>query len=208
MTGAVRHFRSYVLRGLLTLIPLGLTALVLYLVYTYVDRQAAGLLRRLFGTAPPGVGLLAVLLLLYVTGLVASNVVGRWLIRITERVAERVPLLGATWRVGRQIAHSLSLPEGQLFRRVVIVPYLREGQWTVGFVTGTVRDEDTGQKLLKVYIPTPPNPTSGTIVLVLETDARDPGWTVEEALQTVISGGLIGPVRIAAPAPAGEPPPP
>jgi len=200
MIGAVRHFRSYVLRGLLALIPLALTTLVLYLIYAYVDRQAAGMLRRLFGVAPPGVGLLAVLLLLYVTGLVASNVVGRWLIRATERVAERVPLLGATWRVGRQIAHSLSLPEGQLFRRVALVPYLTPGQWTVGFVTGTLRDEATGEKLLKVYVPTPPNPTSGTIVLVPEAHARDPGWTVEEALQTVISGGLIGPTRIGSPA--------
>lgn len=204
MTGVVRHFRSYVLRGLLALIPLGLSALVLYLVYAYVDRQAAGLLRKLFGVAPPGVGLLAVLLLLYLTGLVASNVAGRWLIRVTERVTARVPLLGATWRVGRQIAHSLSLPEGQLFRRVALVPYIREGQWTIGFVTGSLRDEVTGETLLKIYVPTPPNPTGGTIILVPEADVRDPGWTVEEALQTVISCGLIGPPRISAPAP---PPP-
>lgn len=204
MKGAIRHFRSYVLRVLLALIPLALSALVLYLVYVYVDRQAAGTLRRLFGTAPPGVGLLAVLPLLYVTGLVASNVVGRWVIRATERVAERVPLLGATWRIGRQIAHSLPLPEGQLFRRVALVPYLTAGRWTVGFVTGALRDETTGEKLLKVYVPTPPNPTSGTIILVPEAHARDPGWSVEGALQIVISGGLIGPTRIGAtPVPTG-----
>jgi len=203
MKHAIRHFRSSVLRGMLALIPLAVTALVLYLVYAYVDRQAARLLDNWFGVAPPGVGLLAVVLGLYLTGLVVGNVAGRWALGAVEKVAARVPLLGTTWRVGRQVAQSLSLPEGQLFRRVVLVPYLKPGVWTVGFVTGTVADAGAGgARLLKVYIPTPPNPTSGTMVLIAESETRDPGWSVEEALRTVISGGLIGPERVGVEAPA------
>ena len=66
--------------------------------------------------------------------------------------------------------------------------------WTIGFVTGVIIDRrNNNEKLLKVYIPTPPNPTSGTIVVVREAQTRDPGWSVEEGMKTVISGGIIGP---------------
>ena len=201
MNRAIRHFRAYVLRGALALIPLAAAGLVLYLVYTYVDRQAARFLKGAFGFAPPGAGLLAVLLLLYVTGLVASNVVGRSAMKAAEALTARVPLIGTAWRVGRQIAHSLSLPEGELFRKVVLVPFVSPGVWTVGFVTGTVRDgtRPGAPRLYKVFVPTPPNPTTGTILLVPEDQAVDPGWTVEQALQVCISGGLIGPDAIRPP---------
>jgi uncharacterized membrane protein len=90
-----------------------------------------------------------------------------------------------------------------MFREVVLVQFLTPGVWTVGFVTGTVQDEVRGELLLKVYVPTPPNPTSGTMVLARREDTRNPGWTVEQALQMVISAGIIGPDRIAASPAAG-----
>jgi uncharacterized membrane protein len=74
------------------------------------------------------------------------------------------------------------------------VEYLKPGIWTVGFVTGSIVDRSQNNDiLLKVYIPTPPIPTSGTMVLVREVQTRNPGWTIEEAMKVVISGGIIGP---------------
>jgi uncharacterized membrane protein len=68
----------------------------------------------------------------------------------------------------------------------------------VGFVTGTILDRSRDNEiLLKVYIPTPPLPTSGTMVLVRQAQTRDPGWTIEEAMKVVISGGIIGPDYVA-----------
>ena len=84
-----------------------------------------------------------------------------------------------------------------MFKRAVLVDYLKPGIWTIGFVTGTIHDHQHPQtKLLKVFVPTPPNPTSGTMVVVRESETRDPGWSIEDALKTVISGGIIGPKEI------------
>jgi uncharacterized membrane protein len=69
--------------------------------------------------------------------------------------------------------------------------------WTIGFVTGTIIDkENSDETVLKFFVPTPPNPASGTVVVVKESQTRDPGWTIEEALKSVISAGVIGPTEI------------
>jgi uncharacterized membrane protein len=67
-------------------------------------------------------------------------------------------------------------------------------------VTGYLASDDGSGRILKVFVPTPPNPASGTVILVRESDARDPGWTIEEGLRTVVSGGIIGPDQIRMPA--------
>jgi uncharacterized membrane protein len=103
--------------------------------------------------------------------------------------------------VGKQLADTLALPDKQAFKRAVLVDYLKPGIWTIGFVTGKIIGKIIDRKnndevLLKVFVPTPPNPTSGTMVVVKESETRDPGWTIEEAIRAVVSGGIIGPKEI------------
>jgi uncharacterized membrane protein len=78
----------------------------------------------------------------------------------------------------------------------VLVEYLKPGMWTIGFVTGALIDKHTNERLLKVFVPMPPNPISGTMIVVRESQTRDPGWTIEEALKAVISGGMISPAAV------------
>jgi uncharacterized membrane protein len=78
----------------------------------------------------------------------------------------------------------------------VLVEYFRPGVWTIGFVTGAIIDRHSGERLLKLFIPTTPNPTSGFMALIPEIQARPLSWSVEEAINAVISGGLIGPETI------------
>jgi uncharacterized membrane protein len=129
---------------------------------------------------------------LYFFGWVASNIVGRRLLGMFERLTERIPLINTAYRIGKQLSGTLGLPEKQIFRRPILVPYAFPGMWQIGFVTGSVLSEPDGETYLKVYVPTPPNPTSGFVYFIRESDTRDPGWTVEEALQCILSGGLIG----------------
>lgn len=80
-------------------------------------------------------------------------------------------------------AEVLSLPEKQACKRAVLVNYHKPGIWTEGFVTGKIIDRRNNNKvLLQVFVPTPPNPTSGTMVVVREAETRDPGWTIEQAV--------------------------
>ncbi|MEJ2247493.1 MAG: DUF502 domain-containing protein [Acidobacteriota bacterium] len=192
------HFKKYVFRGLLAIIPPALCIFVLHLLYVGIDQRVTGVIERFFGASIPGLGIILVFLILYLLGFIASNITGRKLFSLLEYIVRRIPLINTTYQVGKQLSTTLSLPEKQVFKRAVLVEYLKPGMWTVGFVTGTIVDKSQdNETLLKVYIPTPPLPTSGTMVLVRQTQTRDPGWTIEEAMKVVISGGIIGPDYVA-----------
>jgi uncharacterized membrane protein len=191
------HIKKYIFRGLLAIIPLALTYLAVKLLYTVIDQRAIGLTDRFFGVRFPGLGILLVLVALYILGLLASNVVGKKVFGLLGRITNHIPLIKTTYKVGQQLGATLSLPEKQVFKKAVLVEYLKPGMWTIGFVTGEVTDrKNNDERLLKVYIPTPPNPASGTLVVVRETQTRDPGWTIDEALKAVLSGGIIGPEEL------------
>ncbi|MFH1144297.1 MAG: DUF502 domain-containing protein [Candidatus Eisenbacteria bacterium] len=191
------HLRKHVFRGVIAIIPVGLSILAVYLLYTLVDRRVASVIAEVIHHRIPGLGILLVLLVLYFLGLLASNLIGREFLRVIEKGLDRIPLVRTTYQVGKQISAALSLPQQQVLTRVVLLEYLRPGMWTIGFVTGSlVQEGDAGERILKVFVPTPPNPTSGTIVLVRESDVRDPGWTVDEGMRTVLSAGIIGPAAI------------
>ncbi len=194
MKPLLRHIRTFILRGLIAIIPLALSFFATKLLYTAVDKRVARMVEEIVGFTLPGLGILLVLVALYVLGLVASNMVGKQILGLFEGIANRIPLIKTTYRVGKQLGVNLSLPEKEVFKRAVLVEYLKPGIWTIGFVTGVIIDRKSNdERLLKVFIPTPPNPTSGTMVVVRESQTRVPGWSTEEALEAVISGGIIGP---------------
>lgn len=197
MKSIFKHLKSYIFRGLLAVIPLALTAFAIKILYTTIDKRITGLIEEIIGFSFPGLGVLLLVAVLYLLGLIVSNVLGRQIFGLLDRIANRIPLVKITYNVGRQLSSSFSIPEKQVFRRAVLVEYLKPGIWTIGFVTGTIVDKSNNDELLlKVFIPTPPNPISGTMVMVKESQTRDPGWSIDEALKAVISGGVIGPTEI------------
>jgi uncharacterized membrane protein len=102
-----------------------------------------------------------------------------------------------TYKVVQQLAGTFSLPEKQVLKKAILVEYLKPGMWAIGFVTGNIADrKNPDEKLLKIFIPTPPNPVSGTMVVAKESQTRDPGWSIDEALKSVLSAGIIGPEEL------------
>jgi uncharacterized membrane protein len=196
MNRVFAHIRRFIIRGTLALIPIALPAFAVYLLYGFIDRRLLGLVHKTFGISFPGMGIVLLLVIVYLFGLLVSNFVGRQVLDGVERLTERIPIINTAYRIGKQLSGTLSLPEKQIFRRPILVPYAAPDTWQVGFVTGTVISQKDGEELLKVYVPTPPNPTSGFVYFMRESDTRDPGWTVEEAMQCILSGGLIGPDKI------------
>jgi uncharacterized membrane protein len=192
------HFKKYFIRGILAIIPIVLTFLVLRLLYFGFDKELAQSIQHFVGFTIPGMGILFVFLTLYLLGIIASNVIGKKFFKILERIFLKIPIVKTTYQVGSQLSEMISIPEREVLKKAVLVTYLMPGMWTVGFVTGNVTDKkNNNEKLLKVYIPTPPMPTSGTLVFVREEQTRDPGWTIEQAMRVVISGGIIGPDELA-----------
>ncbi|MFH2139155.1 MAG: DUF502 domain-containing protein [Candidatus Omnitrophota bacterium] len=193
MKNFLNHSKLYIFRGLLALIPIGLTIFTIRIIYVFLDKRVMGLFDQYIGYRIPGLGLLLFLVVLYFTGLVASNVVGKKLFSILEEITSRIPLVKMTYQVGKQLSNTFSLPEKQIFKKAVLVDYFKPDTWVIGFVTGEIKNEETGETLLKVFIPTVPNPTSGFLVILKENQTKNPNWTVEEAMKMVISGGIIGP---------------
>jgi uncharacterized membrane protein len=197
MRNLFRHIRTYILRGLLAIVPVALCFFSVKILYTTIDSRFTPMVEKIFDFTFPGLGLLLAVVTLYVLGLIASNVIGKQFFGLIEGIANRLPLIRTIYQVGRQLTVTLSLPEKQVFKRAVLAEYLKPGIWTIGFVTGTITDKKSNDEaLLKAFVPTPPNPTSGTVVAVKESQTRDPGWSIEEALKYVISAGVIGPTEI------------
>lgn len=113
-----------------------------------------------------------------------------------DNLTGRIPLIKTAYQVGKQLSSTLSLPGKQVFKKVVLVDYFRPGAKVIGFVTGTILDKKSQERLLKIFIPTVPNPTSGFLVIMKEKETIDSKWSVEEAMRAVISSGIIGPDEI------------
>jgi uncharacterized membrane protein len=189
----MKSARVYIFRGLLTLIPIGLTLFTIQIIYIFIDQRVMELINQFIGYRVPGLGLLFFIAVLYFTGMIASNVFGKRLFTILEEIMIRIPLLKIVYQVGKQLSNTLSLPEKQIFKKVVLIDFFKPDTWVIGFITGELKNKETGETLIKVFIPTVPNPTSGFLVITSESKTKDPHWNVEEAMKMVISGGIIGP---------------
>lgn len=198
-----RHLQSYIFKGLLALIPIALAVFTINVLYVFIDKQIMELVDAYTGLHIPGLGLLIFIVVLYVTGVIASNVVGRRLFGLIETVTGRIPLINTAYQVGKQLSGTLSLPEKNIFKKPVLIDYFKPGAWVIGFVTGEILDSRTGKKLLKVFIPTVPNPTSGFLVIVGQELVQETSLSVEEAVKMVISLGIIGPESITGPSSQG-----
>ena len=192
-----KHLRTHIFRGFLAIIPLGLSYLLIRFLYIAVDTRVAAIIEKVAGFNIPGLGILLVLVLLYLLGLVASNWMGRKVFALIERVTRRIPLIKTIYTLGKQLADAFSLPEKQGLKRAVMVEHFRPGVWSIGFVTGAVIDKDKrDEKMVRVFIPTAPNPTAGFVIVVKESQVRDLDWSVTEAMNSIISGGIVGPEEI------------
>lgn len=142
-------------------------------------------------------GLIALILCIYVVGLVARNVVGRRILRFLEGVLLRVPLVRTIYTTVQQIGHALwSSSDTGMFRQVGLVEYPREGVYAIGFVTAQASTEinyRTREDLLSIFVPTTPNPTSGYLLLYRREDVIILDMSVADGMRLVISGGVVNP---------------
>jgi len=201
MKDFVQHLRAYIFRGLLAMIPIFLSILAIQLLYVLIDKRVVAFIDKFIEVRHiPGLGILLVLVALYFVGMIVSNVMGRQIFHVIDRMTRNIPIIKTVYLVGKQLSESLSANgDKQAFKRVVLVDCHNAGVWTVAFVAGQIADQRTGENLLRVFVPTVPNPTTGFIFIVKETQTMDPGWTVEEGIKMIMSGAIISPKDIKLP---------
>ncbi len=145
------------------------------------------------------VGLTVPLLSILVIGLMARNIVGKWLLDFGEQFLQAIPLAGSVYKTLKQILETLLRDSKDKFRRVVMLEYPRKGVWTLGFVTGTVSAQlqsHLSEKMISVFIPTTPNPTSGWYAIIPEQEAINLAISIEDAFKVLISGGIVNPGNV------------
>jgi uncharacterized membrane protein len=194
--------RKYLVTGLLIWIPLVITLWVLNLIVTTMDQTLYLLPEQwhphaFFGRDIPGVGLVLTVLIVLVTGLLARNFIGERLVVYWERLLGRIPIVRSIYSSVKQVSDTILSPNGQAFRRALLVQYPRSGVWTIAFQTGTPASEvrrHISAELVAVYVPTTPNPTSGFFLMVPRAETIDLDMSVDEALKYVVSMGVVAPI--------------
>jgi uncharacterized membrane protein len=195
MGGWIKTLRRQFLTGLLVIVPLGATILILYWIFTSIDNILQPLIRLIVGHNVTGVGFGVTILLIYLAGVIARNVVGRRIMRYGDSLLNRVPIFRLLYRGIRQILTSFSISDKTGFMQVVLVEFPRKGMRAIGFVTNEVTDE-AGEKLLNVLIPNAPNPTTGFLEIVKEEDVIRTNISIDDAVKMVISAGRMMPGEV------------
>jgi uncharacterized membrane protein len=190
--------KKHLLTGLLVWIPLVITLWVLHLIVTTMDSSLdlVPLEWQKYYFHFPGLGLLLTVLIVWVTGVFASNLLGKRVIEFWERVLARIPVVNSIYGGVKQVSDTLFKPGGQAFRKALLVQYPRTGSWTIAFQTGYPTGEikgHIGAEYVSVYVPTTPNPTSGFFLMMPKSEVVELAISVDEALKYVISMGSVSP---------------
>jgi uncharacterized membrane protein len=199
------------LTGLLTLLPIWLTWVVVKFVFVLLSDISRPLIgpalqnlashdpRSLAWLTEPWVqnalALLATVVVILLSGVMARRVVGQRMLRWFESLIQRIPLANTIYGSARQLLDILQTkPDGT--QRVVLVDFPHAGMKSIGFVTRVIKEQGTGRELAAVYVPTTPNPTGGYLEIVPVEKITPTDWTVDQAMSFIISGGAVAPDTI------------
>ena len=193
--------KKYFITGLLVLVPVIITAWVLSTLINTLDQSllllpVAWRPKAYFGLEIPGLGAILTLLIIFVTGVIATNIFGQQLILLWENLLSRVPVVKSIYSSVKQVSDTLFSDSGNAFRKAVLVQFPREGTWTIAFITGTPGGDVSKHlqgEFVSVYVPTTPNPTGGYFLMLPKTEVIELNMSVDEALKYIISMGTVAP---------------
>ena len=193
--------KKYIIAGLLVWLPFAATVVIVKLVIDLLDKTILLLPPEwhpvaLLGFSIPGFGIILALSILLLTRMLAANLFGRRFVEIWERILNKIPLVRSIYSSIKQISNTIFDPSGKSFRKVVMLQYPRKGLWSIGFLTNdNVGDEMSAvdDRLVAVFIPTTPNPTSGFIIMTRNDEITELDMSVEEGFKFIISMGVIIP---------------
>ncbi len=200
-------FKQNILAGVLVTVPFGLTLFILFKLGTWIVRLVSAIPAWLIGShlteLPKGlyeaalflIGLIGTLLIVLFIGAIARNFVGRKLVDFGEAVISKIPLTRTIYIATKQVINTLFVGTGiKNLKRVALLEFPRKGVYSIGFITGTlesgVHQNQSGQKLLSVFVPTTPNPTTGYYIMLPEGDITELPITIEDAFKIIMSAGL------------------
>lgn len=195
------ELRHYLIAGLLVWLPILVTVLIIKFLVDLMDTTllllpSAIQPETLLGFRIPGLGVVLSGVVLLSTGMVVTNLLGRNMVSLWERLLMRIPLVRPIYSATKQLSETLLSGSGKSFRKVVLVEYPRPGLWTLAFLTGDGVGEvieKTGRDLVNIFVPTTPNPTSGFFLMVPSKDLIELNMSVDAGIKLILSAGAVGP---------------
>lgn len=196
--------KKYFIAGLLVWVPVWVTLLIIGFLANLMSKSLALLPHDyqpdfLLGFHIPGLGLVFTLVLVLLTGLIVTNFFGNKLVEFGEGMMARIPLVGSIYSGSKQVMQTIFKPEGEAFKKVLLIKFPHQEIWTVAFQTGSgfkEAQEKIGAELVSVFVPTTPNPTGGFYMLVEKKFTIELNLSVEEAFKLIVSLGVVKPVSV------------
>ncbi len=200
----LRHLRAKIFAGILVILPLGITFLILKFVFNTLDSIldplipdiTISLFQRLYHL--PGVGTIAFFLLLYLIGLITTNVLGRKLVSWGDRLFTAIPVVKNIYTSSKQLTDAFSATQKGSFRQAVFVEFPQEGNYVLGFVTNELTDLEHQTKVT-VFVPTAFIPPQGFLLFLPKEKTLPSQLTVEEAIKAIMSVGIVTPHTLSVP---------
>ncbi len=196
----MKRLRNYFISGLLFWIPLALTVLVikffLELINNLVPQQYLPEAIFNLDTTIPGSGIILIVLIILVTGVLVTNILGRRLVALWEKALNKIPGFRNVYNVLKKVSDTVFNTSTESFRKAFLIQYPSKGIWVIAFQSGDYRGEAEsiiGEDIMNLFVPTTPNPTSGFFVMMAKKDAFELDMSVEEAFKLVISAGVVTP---------------
>jgi len=204
MKNIFKHLRTKIFAGILVILPLGITFLILQLVFNTLDnilgplmpKVTFYLLHREFFL--PGLGIIGFFLLLYLIGVIATNVLGRKLVGWTDRLFTNIPVVKNIYLSSKQLTDAFSASRKGAFRQAVFVEFPQEGNFVLGFVTNELTDLEQQTKVT-VFIPTAFVPPQGFLLFLPKEKMLPSRLTIEEAIKAIMSAGIVTPHHLSVP---------
>lgn len=210
--GPVSSLRSSFLGGLVVVIPVGLTLWLMWAFAGWMDAVVLPFIperlrpERYIGLDVHGIGIVFFLIFTVAVGWFARGWIGRWVIRSTESLLRRTPVIRSIYGGAKQIAEAIISQDGTSFDKVCLVEYPQPGSWALAFVASTAQGElehSVGghEDVVGVFLPTTPNPTTGFLFFVPRGSIAELEMSLEDGVKLIMSGGLIQPPRRLPPGP-------
>ena len=197
----MKQLRRYLVAGILVWAPLFVTFLLLRFAVNLMDRSlkllpSAYRPEELLGFHIPGLGVILTFIVLFITGMLAANIVGRYVVGGWESLLDRIPVVRTIYGGAKNFAEIVFSDSNDSFKNVLLIEYPRKGLYSLAFQTSSDLGEvqaKTGEDIVCCFVPTTPNPTSGFVIMVPRRDVRVLDMEVDEALKMIISLGVVVP---------------
>lgn len=191
--------KKFLIAGALVWVPIIATIWIIQLLVNLFDQLFALLPHELqpdvlFGAHIPGLGIVLAVIVVLLTGLLVTNILGNKIVQWTDSFLKHIPFVGSLYSTIKQMLQTIMSSDGKSFRKVLLIEYPRKGLWSIGFQTSAASsqvNETAGEEMLTVFIPTTPNPTSGFLIMVPTKETKELNMSVDTAFKVIVSLGTL-----------------